>query len=132
MTEEGKGKQPSEASGERRQRRRKGGRSHVFKVTLDDDQNEALLVRAKAAGVSRQRYVVDAALSPEARTVPERRATAGQFSVVLRELKAIGNNVNQLAMVGNSTGGVPAGASDALASIARLEERLADAIDGLR
>jgi hypothetical protein len=82
--------------------------------------------------VSRQRYLVDSAVVTDDRTIPERRAMASQFSVLLRQVRALGNNVNQLAMVANSTSGVPAGTSEALEAIARLESQLAEAIEGLK
>lgn len=122
---------PSSGGGARRLKRETLGRQHVVKVRLNDDEERALTLRAAAAGVSRQRFLLEAALLAERRTVPERRATAAEFQALARTLRGIGSNLNQLTMVANASGHVVAGSADAVAAVAALQERLTVAIEGL-
>ena len=114
-----------------RRRRLEGGRRRIVKIRLSDPEFEALAVRAKGAGVSVQRLVVDAALADGAPTPAERRALWSTLLAARRQVAGLATNVNQLAKVANSTGRVPAGTAAALARIAAIDDRLTEAAAGL-
>jgi len=112
--------------------RQLGGRPFPVKLLLSEDEHRVLEMRAAAAGVSKQRYLVERALNDESRrALPERRATAGEFQRLRRELRGIARNINQLTMKANASGHVIAGTADALAAVTRLDDELTEAIRGL-
>ncbi len=90
----------------RRQPRVLGGRARVVKVRLTEQEDMVLSARADAAGVSRQRFLVDAALA-RGHTAPERRALYGVLTSARTSVMRGMTNLNQLARVANATGQVP-------------------------
>ncbi|MFV0307611.1 MAG: plasmid mobilization protein [Desertimonas sp.] len=102
-----------ESSPPKRLRRRTGGRGHQVKLRLDDDELERLRADAERAGMSVQRYVVEAlvrapqrtsgeagggvvAPAAPALTLPQQRALIETFLAVRRTLAGAANNLNQL------------------------------------
>lgn len=109
---------------EKRLPKQPGGRKHVLKVRLTDEQRATVSRRASAAGVSMSRLMVEAALAGNARTATERRAIVIELLGARRLAAALGNNLNQLARIANATGQVPDQLPVALAAVERVLERL--------
>jgi len=82
------------------------GRHSRVEATLSSDEAGELARRARAAGVSRARYLIDAALDrPD--TISERRAWAIEVERAERVMRTVATNVNQLARLARSTGRIP-------------------------
>ncbi len=122
----------SHAKGQDRRPRVPGGRHKRVAVVFTDDEYELIQLKAVSAGVSVPRLLVDASLYSDRRSVAARRAQSAELQKALRDLRGIGTNVNQLTMTANASGHVIAGTADALAALARIEDRLVDAIEGFR
>jgi Bacterial mobilisation protein (MobC) len=118
---------PAAVRGAARMRRQPGGRGHQVKVRLNDAEYAATAARAAGARVSMQRLLVEAALAGDAATASERRALVAELLAARRLVLAMGNNLNQLARVANSTGFVRPEVSAAAAAAARAVQRLEDA-----
>ncbi|MGH9089762.1 MAG: MobC family plasmid mobilization relaxosome protein [Acidimicrobiales bacterium] len=114
-----------------RMARHPSGRHRQVGVRLSDAELDELRYRAEDAGVSPQRYLMEAALGGGTATAAARRRRVDEFGFLTRQLVRLGTNVNQLAKVANSTGQVPTGTSRALAAIERLVAQLAAATDRL-
>ncbi|MGK5555832.1 plasmid mobilization protein [Actinomadura kijaniata] len=114
-----------------RQRRHPGGRRHQALVKMSDEEYLQIAARAAVAGVSVPRLLVEAALAGDQQAASERRALVAEFLAVRRLLAAVSNNVNQLAMVANATGEVPAQLLATLHAVARVTARLEAATDEL-
>lgn len=98
------------------------------KVKVTPEEDAALVLRAKAQGVSVPRLLVESALSSGETPTDRRDLLAVLFG--LHRLGAnIANNVNQLAAKANSENTVPAAAEPVLAHIEQLLRRIDDAID---
>ena len=80
-------------------------------VTLSEDEQQRLRVRAAGLGVSVPRLLVESALSG-VETPAERRAWVAELFELRRLLATAANNVNQLAKVANTSGEL--GASERL------------------
>jgi hypothetical protein len=97
-------------------------------VRLSDAEKLQIQARAISAGVSMPRLLVEAALLGSAQTASERRALVAELLAARRLVAALGNNVNQLARVANSTGQVPSELAAAAAAVARATARLDAAV----
>ena len=113
-----------------RLRRQPGGRRHVVKVLLSDREATVLEARAERAGVSVQRFLLESALVGNRQTVTERHALYRTLLAARRTLVGLGNNLNQLARVANTSGRVPGELGDVTDALmnaaAALEDSLAD------
>ena len=107
-----------------RRRRQPGGRPHQHLVRLSDEEQVQILARARVAGVSVPRLLVEAALAGDAQTASERRALVAEFLAARRLLARVSNNVNQLAAAANATGEVPAELHATMHAVARVTARL--------
>jgi|SRR5579884_2911363 len=104
--------------------RKEGGRRHPVKVLLSDQEYLEIGARAAAAGVSRQKLMVEAVLRSDGMTHAERRALYRELLGARNLIAALGNNINQLARVANATGQVPAEVRAAAEAAERAIERL--------
>jgi uncharacterized protein (DUF1778 family) len=92
------------------------GRNLRVEATLSADEADQLASRARAAGVSRARYLIDAALDrPD--TISERRAWAREVERAERVMRTVATNVNQLARLARSTGRIPEGTGETLTAV---------------
>ncbi len=92
------------------------GRHLRVEATLSADEADELARRARAAGVSRARYLIGAALDrPD--TISERRAWAGEVERAERVMRTVATNVNQLARLARSTGRIPEGTGETLTAV---------------
>jgi hypothetical protein len=105
-------------------RREPGGRHHQVKVRFSDEEFAAASARAAAAKISLARLLAEAALAGDAATASEKRAVVGELLAARRLAAAIGNNLNQLARVANSTGWVRPEVDGAAATAGRAVARL--------
>jgi uncharacterized protein (DUF1778 family) len=86
-----------------------GGRSEQLRVRLSSDQKLQLEVRAKLAGVSMAKYVLDAALGSRSDVVvsaAERRELLVALTALRADVGKLGSNVNQIARAANIAGSV--------------------------
>ncbi len=74
-------------------------RKKIFQTWLSDEDIEILSANAGRCGMSKSGYVRSLIQG----NVP-REAPSGDFVSILKELKLIGRNINQIAYVANSTG----------------------------
>jgi hypothetical protein len=97
-------------------------------VRFTDAEQELVQAAADEAGMSVANLLAETVLASLAGTgrlsVSERRALAGELGKIRRYLKAIGNNVNQLAAVANSTGRVPAEVGPTMHAVMSMVARL--------
>jgi len=98
-------------------------------IRVDEVELAELERRAAAAGVSVARYAIEAALA-RADTAAERRVRAAELLAVQRMIRGMATNINQLAKVANSNGGVPAGAAAALAALDQLSSHVETIANG--
>jgi hypothetical protein len=116
-------------SDRRRRANVKGGRPHAWQVTASDEEAAALVVRAEKARKTVPALLFDAAIA---------QGAAEQFvlDVEVREeltairnmMRALGNNINQLAKHANATGEFPAEAAAAIKAVQRTAARINDTL----
>ena len=109
-----------------RLRRESGGRKHQVYVRLSDDEHAGLQSRADAAGVSLQRYLVEAGLSGSATGAADRRRVEWDLGQARTVLKAAGNNLNQLAKWANANHVLPAHMETVVGEVHRAVEVVED------
>lgn len=109
----------------RRLRRRTGGRHHIIGVRVSEEEWAVVKARADQLGISVARLSFEAIMSPVGTVVAETRYDCQEWLAIRRLTGAVGNNLNQIAKVLNSTGQLPTGSAlDAtLVAIARILAR---------
>jgi hypothetical protein len=116
-------------SDRRRRANVKGGRPHSFQVTASDHEAAALVAKAEQARKTVPALLFDAAMA-EGRTeqfvlgVEVREELAG----IRNLMRALGNNINQLAKHANATGEFPAEAAAAIKAVQRTAARINDTL----
>lgn len=86
----------------------------MFKVLLSPGEEEAIVPRAAAAGVSVQRFLVESALAGPVPAV-ERRAAYRVLEAARLDAHGVAVNINQMARWGNEHRQLPAGLEPAAA-----------------
>jgi hypothetical protein len=86
---------------------------------LSDDEHATLERRAQTAGVSLQRYLVEAGLSGHAGDGAARRSAERELMQARGVLRVAGNNLNQLTKWANVNHAVPAQIESVLAVVTR-------------
>ncbi|GAA2148736.1 plasmid mobilization protein [Actinomadura napierensis] len=114
-----------------RLQRAPGGRQNVVKVLMTDEEKVQIAARAKVAGVSMQRLMIEAALAGDEQTASERRGLIAEFAGARRLVAAIGRNLNQLTRAANASGEVPQEVTATMHAAARALGRLSEATDKL-
>ena len=109
-----------------RQRRVAGGRRRVVKVMLSPEEEQWLVPKAAAMGVSVQRLLVESAMSGGPASVLVRRTLYQEFLAARRDVHGAANNLNQLARLGNERGQVPRGIGPTLERLEASQGRLTD------
>jgi hypothetical protein len=107
-----------------RQSRADGGRPHVVKVRLTEEENVRVQARAISLGISAPRLFVETLLSDGRAPVSERHALYRELLGIRRLVALLGSNTNQIARVANTTGEVLPEAAATLAAAGRAAERL--------
>jgi len=105
--------------GVHRRRAPGGARRWRVEVLLSQDERRELGQRAGAAKVSLARYLVDAALE-RPQTPSERRVRKAELHHTDRLIAGMAADIKQLANGADSTAGIPAATSEALAVLRRL------------
>src|SRR5699024_7478416 len=107
-----------------------GGRTVRREVRLTEFEDNALMLKASAQGVSVQRLMVESALTFETgETATERRDAIGVILQAQRQLAAIGNNLNQIARATNAGEPIEAGITRSLEYLRSVMRRLDGAAD---
>jgi uncharacterized protein (DUF1778 family) len=90
-----------------RMRRSPGGRHRLLGVRLTEEEERRIRQQAEGAGLSAQRFVVEAALSGSATAAAQRRRAQRDAERARLILASISNNVNQLAKWANTNHALP-------------------------
>jgi hypothetical protein len=114
-----------------RLRRVPGGRTRQVIVRLSTAEHIALQRRAADAGVSVQRYLLEAGLSRTAGDGAVRRRAERELISTRGVLRAAGNNLNQLAKWANANGAVPSHLEAVLAKVATATEAVSGRVEQL-
>ena len=115
VPKKGKAKRPAPSPNARRKKLDPDQkRSQWIKARVTDEERERILRHAVAAGVSESVFIRDAALKRKT----EPRAKADPDFELVMQLKAIGNNLNQLAHIANRSKRIPAGLAEAQSTLA--------------
>lgn len=101
-----------------------GGRKYVHKVRVSPEEEGALVAKAAAMHVTVVRLLVESALSSGGETPSDRRNLAAELLAVRGLLRAISNNVNQLAKHANATGVLPEETASTLSVVNELSARI--------
>lgn len=132
------GMEGGKASGEGqalRRRRVMGGRRHRHVVRVTPEEEAQLLGLALRRRVSVPKLLVESALAGSSEAAAANATTRTVLFTELfgvhRLLASIANNVNQIARVANATGGVPPEASEVLAAVRRVADRIDELVDRL-
>lgn len=72
-------------------------RKHSFVLRLDEKEYRYLCSQLERTGLKREQYIRSLILGHEVRSRPP-----VEYANLLRELSAIGNNINQLARIANT------------------------------
>ena len=120
-------KPPTWAGG--RRGRLPSGRREQLCVRLSSAEMRELRQRSTAAGVSPQRFLLEASLGGGRVTVADRGRRIDEFTHARRQLAGLATNINQLARTGNATGHIPAGTERAIRDIARVLDLLTRATE---
>lgn len=112
-----------------RRGRHPSGRHIRMSLRLSDTEDREIRRRASAAGVSPQRYLLEASLGGGRITVVDRGRRVDEFTLARRQLAGLATNINQLARRGNATGHIPAGTERAIRDIARVLDLLTRATE---
>lgn len=124
-----------EASGSRgsgrRRRRVPGGRHRVFRVRVTEEEQARLVATAERHGMGVPMLLYTAAVEGGAETTVTRREEIQQLWAIERQLAAIGNNINQIARVANTTGDVPSQIGPVLDRLLVLVDRVEQAADAV-
>ena len=91
-----------------RMRRSPGGRSRVLYVRLTEDEDRQVRDRAAKAGLSGQRFLIEAALSGSAESAATLRQAAVEARATRVVLKGVANNLNQMTKWANANHALPA------------------------
>ena len=108
-----------------------GGRRRQVIVRLTDDEHATLERRARTAGVSVQRYLVEAGLSGHAGEGAARRSAERELMQARAVLRAAGNNLNQLTKWANANGAIPAQIESVLATVTSATASVSKRADAL-
>lgn len=103
-----------------RQRRLDGGRPHKYTVRLSDEEQRRIEDRARAAGVSVPRMLVEAAVASGVQSTSERRALVVELCGARRLVAAAGNHLHELVRVSEAAGQVPSELASTLDATARV------------
>lgn len=99
-----------------------GGRVHRHVVKLTDEQELAVQAAARVQGVTVARLLADSALKAPRASVSREDLT--ELFETTRLVGALGNNLNQIAKVANSTGELVPETAATLAAVRRVFDRV--------
>ncbi|WP_308116106.1 plasmid mobilization protein [Rhodococcoides corynebacterioides] len=99
-----------------------GGRVHRHVVKLTDEQELAVQAAARVQGVTVARLLADSALKAPRASVSREDLT--ELFDTTRLIGALGNNLNQIAKVANSTGELVPETAATLAAVRRVFDRV--------
>lgn len=106
------------------------GRSQVMATRVTPIEQQRIMTAAVAAHISPSDYIRQAALRAQViangPTPPQTQPRPTRPVALVRELNAIGVNLNQLTRVANASGFIPAGLEPVLDELNRLLDRLID------
>lgn len=117
----------------RRRPRLRGGRRYQYSVRLSEEEQVRVEAAARSAAMTVPNLLAETMLAALDRhgqlNVAERHALFGELLAVRRLLKALSNNVNQLAAAANSTGQLPPELEETMRALTRTINRLDAVLD---
>ena len=114
-----------------RLRRVPGGRTRQVIVRITSDEHASLQQRAADAGVSVQRYLVEAGLSGACGDGAARRRAERELIATRGVLRAAGNNLNQLAKWANANHALPCQLEPILAKVVTATLAVSERVEQL-
>ncbi len=106
-----------------------GGRRHSWQVTASDEEAAALVVKAEQARKTVPALLFDAAMAEgRTETLVVGVEIRDELTAIRNMMRALGNNVNQLAKHANATGEFPAEAHAAITAVQRTASRINDTL----
>lgn len=106
-----------------------GGRRHSWQVTASDEEAAALVVKAEQARKTVPALLFDAAMAEgRTETLVVGVEIRDELTAIRNMMRALGNNVNQLAKHANATGEFPAEAHAAITAVQRTAARINDTL----
>ncbi|CAM5538587.1 MobC family plasmid mobilization relaxosome protein [Leifsonia shinshuensis] len=116
----------------RRRANVEGGRQRKHEVWVSDVEEGVLQRLASAQHVTVPRFLVEAALSSEARETPtQRREMMVELIRLHRTLGAMANNVNQMAKATNAGSDLPAELHSTVSRLREIAEQVDGVLDGM-
>lgn len=76
-------------------------RKHRIEVAMNDQEYEEFMKRIKECGLSKQSYLLQLVKNRIPQPLP-----SDDFQEVIRQLRRIGNNINQVAVIANKNGSI--------------------------
>lgn len=85
-----------------RPRKKHGGRNNMFSMRMNEQEHANLVAKAQRVGMTMVEFILVAVdnarvLAPEAKPASEYTTRSGEHLELRRDVKAIGNNLNQIA-----------------------------------
>ena len=99
-------------------------RNHRVEVYYNDMEYSELLKRVAKSGLCREEYMRQSSMN-----VPMKEMPSLEFDVILKNLRQINNNLNQIAMKANTSGFIDARAYRE--NYSRLQEQIGEIIRGI-
>jgi hypothetical protein len=123
---EGGGRDPGTARPGGRLKRVAGGRRRAVLVRLSATEEEWLVPKAAALGISVQRLLVESAMGGGPASVLARRTVYDELLAARRDVLGVAVNINQLARWGNEHARMPAGVAASLQRFEAAQARLTE------
>ena len=99
-------------------------RNHIVEVYYNDSEYADLMKRVAKSGLSREEYMRQSSMN-----VPLKELPSLNFENILKNLRQINNNMNQIALRANASGIIDARAYRE--NYARLQEQVGEIIRGI-
>lgn len=103
-------------------------RNKAITIRMTDAEYAAIQDRIRQSGRTQQSYIINAALTAQissAEEISTLKEVSASFATLVRELRGLANNVNQLSRTANGSGAIPSARelSKIAGQIAKYRER---------
>ena len=99
-------------------------RNHRVEVYFNDTEYSTLMKRVSKSGLCREEYMRQSSLNVPIKEMPQL-----EFDIILKNLRQINNNMNQIAMKANVSGLIDA--RSYRENYSRLQEQIGEIIRGI-
>ena len=108
-----------------------GGREKSYRVYVTEAEDQRLVARAEAEGVTVPRLLFESAMASRVETSTERKRVIAELFRVSRQMAGVATNVNQLARFANAEGAFPEDAVFVMGEYRVLAAKVEDLIEKL-